>query len=130
MNEVALAKDLFQGRLVRMVQKLCEQRGYDYRILSLKYGLLDPQEEVKPYKTKFGGSFGSEFVRNKIISDVREKTIPKLSKILPNYDRVIVVAGEIYKNILEPVWNDKFEIIESQGYGYLLSILRRMIDQS
>ena len=125
-----MAKDLFKGALFRMVQELCERRGYDYRILSLKYGLLDPQEKVKPYSCTFGGSFESKSARNKIILDVREKTIPKLNKILPNYDKVIVVAGEIYKDILKPVWNNKFETIESKGYGYLLGILRRMIDQS
>ena len=84
----AKAKDMYQGRLFKLVRKLCESRKWDYVIISAKYGLLFPEEEVEGYdkvlKTK------------KDIEEIKLKVIPKLRETIARYDNVIVIAGKKY----------------------------------
>lgn len=46
------AKDLYVGNLFRAARLYAERRGLAWRILSAKYGLLDPETQVQPYNMR------------------------------------------------------------------------------
>ena len=113
------AKDMYQGKLFKLTRKLCESYKWDYVIISAKYGLLFPEEEIEGYekvlKTK------------KDIEEVKLKVIPKLKKIITDYDNIIVIAGKNYREVIKELVDDKFFFIKSKGYGDLCSKIRQIV---
>jgi hypothetical protein len=121
-NGPAAAKDLYLGTLFRLGREFAETCGYDYRILSAKYGLLDPEELIEPYDVRVAG-----------VQDVKrlqQKVLPAMNALLPNYNKVIIIGGAMYRRILAPLMgaSDKFEVItDSRGIGGILQTLRSRI---
>ena len=117
----AKAKDMYQGRLFKLTRKLSEQQGWKYVIISAKYGLLFPEEEIEGYekflKTKKG------------IEGIKPKVIPKLQKIIPNYDSILVIAGKNYREVVKELIDDRFIFIKSKGYGDLCSKVMSVISR-
>ena len=120
-NKRCKAKEMYTGPLFRNVRELCEKKGYDYVIISLKYGLLFPDQVISPYK-----SFET---KETTIKDLSSKVIPRLEKILPKYQKVIVLAGKRYRDLLTPAWDERFSYVESSGYGDLQGKIRKMINE-
>lgn len=109
----AKAKDMYKGRLFKLTRKLSEQHGWKYVIISAKYGLLSPEDEIKGYE---------KFLKTKRdIEEIKPKVIPKLQKIISSYDRILVIAGENYREVMKEVSDDRFVFIKSKGYGDLCS---------
>lgn len=111
----AKAKDMYQGRLFKRVRKLCEKMGWDYVIISAKYGLLFPNDEIAGYekviKTK------------KDIQNLKSIVYEKLKKIIPRYDVILLIMGKRYREVLSDILNENFIILRSKGYGDLCSKL-------
>ena len=95
----------------------------------MKEGLLFPDDIITPY-----ASYGTRSLMKKNIEKLMGSQYPKmvgsivekLKAILPKYDKVIVIAGKFYDDILEQVWDRRFSRIESRGYGDLCSIVSNM----
>lgn len=72
----AKAKDLYTGQLFKKARAYAEKHGELWRILSAKYGLLDPEEVVEPYDETIAGKsvkdrrMWSVVVRNAINSSL------------------------------------------------------------
>jgi len=47
--------------------------------------------------------------------------------LLKNYDKVVVIAGRQYREVLQNLWDERFAAIKSRGYGDLCSIVKRAI---
>lgn len=111
----APANKMYQGRLFKTVRNYCESRGFDYVIISAKYGLILPEEIIEGYemvlKTK------------EDIERIRPKVEEKLRPILKNYKKVIVIAGKQYREVLRNLWDERFIAIKSKGYGDLCRIV-------
>jgi cytoplasmic iron level regulating protein YaaA (DUF328/UPF0246 family) len=41
---------MYQGRLFKAVRNYCEKMGFDYVIISAKYGLLRPDDVIEGYE--------------------------------------------------------------------------------
>ncbi len=113
----APAKQMYQGRLFKVVRKYCETMGFDYVIISAKYGLLHPDDVIEGYemvlKTK------------EDVERIRPQVEEKLRPILKNYDKIVVIAGKQYREVLKNLWDERFVEIKSRGYGDLCSIVSR-----
>jgi len=116
------AKEMYKGRLFQTVRKYCEAMKFDYVIFSAKYGLLFPDDEIEGYekmlKTK-------EDVRQ-IQPLVEEKLRPLLHK----YDKIIVIAGKTYRDVLQSLMDERFFVIKSKGYGDLCRIIKKSTPSS
>ncbi|MDG6250792.1 tRNA-guanine transglycosylase DpdA [Methanocalculus sp.] len=109
------AKDLYQGTIFKKVQEYCNGKGFDYVIISARFGLLLPDDEVWLYE---------KFLKTKQdIEEIRPRVENKLAEILPNYDRVLVIAGKNYREVLRNVIDDRFVFVKSKGIGDLISIV-------
>ena len=115
----AKAKEMYKGRMFKLVRKLCETFGWDYVIISAKYGLVSPDEEIEGYE---------KFLKTKHDQkEIMPKVIPKLSKIISNYDKILVIAGQKYRKIIEDLMDERFFVLQSKGYGDLCSKIKRSI---
>ena len=115
----AKAKDMYQGRFFKLTRKLSEQQGWNYVIISAKYGLLFPEEVIEGYE---------KFLKTKRdIEEIKPKVIPKLKEIIPNYDRILVIAGKNYREVVRELIDDRFIFIKSKGYGDLCSKVMSVI---
>ena len=101
------AKFFFQGTTFKLLKKLAMQNKFDYYILSGKYGLLAPHDWVKPYDRKIQNN-------KRDIERVRKTTLPKLQKLLPLYDLVIVFMSKAYTKVIESLIDDRFIIVFSK----------------
>lgn len=114
------ARDLYLGSLFKLGRKFAEVHHFDYVILSAKYGLLRPEQVIAPYDQRIAN-----------ISDVRrirEMVITPLKAILASYEKVVVIGGNLYRKVLEPIKSAKFEeISDSRGIGGMLQQLKRRI---
>ena len=118
----AKAKDMYQGRMFKLVRRLCERMGWDYVIISAKYGLVFPDEEIQGYE---------KFLKSKQdVENVKTKVLPKLSKILSNYDRFLVVAGQKYRRVIQSLMDERFFVLQTKGYGDLCSRIKRAISKT
>jgi len=118
LSYAAPAAELNQGQLFRSIKKLANNFHFDLKILSGKHGILDQDEIIEPYNQK---------IRTKRdISDVRNKAWPKLEQIHNSYERIIIIMGSSYREVLEPFFDNKFIIIfDKRGIGGYLSLLSK-----
>ena len=123
------AKDIYRGTLFTLVRRLCEKKNYDYVIISMKKGLLFPDDIITPYASYGTRSLAKENLAKLMGSQYPKMVgsiVEKLKTILPKYEKVIVIAGRVYDDVLEQVWDHRFSRIESRGYGDLCRILSDM----
>jgi len=118
----APAIELNQGQLFRAIKKLAAKNKFDLKILSGKYGLLDPDQIIEPYNQKIR--------TKKDILDISLKIKQKIEQIIRDYEKIIVIMGNNYRKALEPFFNEKFIIIFDKrgigGYLQLVSQFRSM----
>ena len=118
----AKAKDMYQGRMFKLVRKLCERMGWDYVIISAKYGMVFPDEDIEGYE---------KFLRTKHDREiVKSKVIPKLSKILSNYNGFLVIAGQNYRKVIQSLMDERFLVLHTKGYGDLCSRIKHAISKT
>lgn len=118
-SKTAKAKEMYTGRLFKNVRKFCEAKKWDYKIISAKYGILDPEDEIKGYE--------KVLERKKDVENIKPHTLYGLTKILPEYDKILVIAGKKYREVIDPIMDYRFYILESKGYGDLSSKVKRAI---
>ena len=110
-STTAMAKDMYKGRLFRVTKKFCEKKGYNYVIISAKYGLIMPEETIAGYE---------KMLRNKNdVAGIQRKVESRLTGILPKYNKILVIAGKRYRQALENLRDERFVFLKSIGYGDL-----------
>jgi len=115
----AQAKQMYQGRLFKTVRQYSETIGFDYVIISAKYGLVFPDEEIEGYE---------EVLRRKEdIKRIQPMVEKKLRPLLKDYDKILVIAGKQYREVLRNLWDERFVFVKSRGYGDLCSIVSKAI---
>lgn len=115
----APAKDLYQGQLFKKTRKYCEGSGYDFRIISAKYGFVHPDDELPTYE---------KMLRKK--SDIKaiQPSVEKgLSEIIDTFDTILVIAGKNYRETLRNVIDERFVFVKSRGIGDLVHIVSEAI---
>jgi len=116
------AKNLYKGRLFRLVRRLCEQKHWDYLIISAKYGLVKPEEKIEPYE--------EELRTSEDIKRIQSKVLSQLKKIVPKYGNIIIIAGEKYRSVIKPLKTDSwFFLKSSKGYGDLCRMVSQKIGE-
>jgi len=115
----APAKMMYQGRLFKTVKEYAETMGFDYVIISAKYGLVFPNEIIEGYEKVLKTAEDVERIRP-IVEE-------KLKPILTNYKKILVIAGEKYRDVLRNLWDARFVTIKSKGYGDLCRIIKILI---
>lgn len=103
------ARDLYQGAIFRKARQFAEQNRFDYVIISAKYGLINPEDEIAGYEQILKVSADVDAILDQVTG--------RLQAILPSYDRVIVIAGERYRETLRKVADDRFGYLEAAGIG-------------
>jgi hypothetical protein len=63
------------------------------------------------------------------VERIRPQVEEKLRPILERYDKVVVIAGKQYREVLKNLWDEKFVAIKGKGYGDLCSIVSKAIVQ-
>jgi hypothetical protein len=116
----APARDMYQGLLFRKVKQFCEINNFDYVIISAKYGLLFPNEVIEGYEKVLKSK--------KDIEAIRPFVEEKLRKILNNYEKIVVIAGENYVKTLENIIDDRFYQVKGKGYGDLNSKVKSAVE--
>lgn len=105
------AEELYQGRLVQNTRNLCKSTNWDHRIISAKYGLVEPGETISPYERTLNSMEDAE--------ELKSEVIPELAEILGDFDHILVIAGKHYREVIEPLYDNRFEILNSAGYPVL-----------
>ena len=114
------ANDLYNGDLFNLVKKFAKRNNFTFRIISAKYGLISPDEDIEYYN--------KTIENNEDIQQLQELVNPKLNKLLNNYDKILLIMGEDYKKILDPLKNDKFiYFFDKRGLGGYLSLMTQLL---
>ncbi len=118
-NVTAPAKEMYRGWIFRRVREYAESMGFDYVIISAKYGLLFPDDIIGGYE---------QTLRLRVDIESLQPTVEdRLNEIIDQYDQIVVIAGKNYRLVLENVWDDRFVFLKSRGIGNLCSIIARAI---
>lgn len=112
----AKAKEMYKGRIFQRVKNLCEAKDWDYKIISAKYGLIDPEEKIKGYN--------KVLKTQEDVDEIQTDALDDLLDILPSYDKIIVLAGKKYRKVIDPLLDYRFYVLKSQGYGDLCSKIK------
>jgi len=115
-------KDLYISTLFKLNYRYAQSLKPDkIFILSAKYGLLNPEEEIEPYNETLNTKSSSEIQQwaNKVILDLEKQTDI-------NNDEFIFLAGNNYRKFLIP-YIKNFEIpLKGLTIGKQLSFLKRI----
>jgi cytoplasmic iron level regulating protein YaaA (DUF328/UPF0246 family) len=118
------ARDLYLSQLFRATRRYAEKYADDWYILSAKYGLLSPGDVVEPYERTLKRMPKPD--RLKWADCVQTKLID----ILPGNAKVIILAGKLYREGIEPFLRDRgFSVsvpMEGLKFGEQLKFLNRM----
>ena len=96
LQQPAKAQDLYVSDWFRKARAYVEREGGAWRILSAKYGLVDPEEVLPPYEKTLTTMRAAE--RRAWAAKVLEALEPCLADI----DTLVFLAGERYREFLEP----------------------------
>ncbi len=97
----AAAKELYVSPWFRKARAYVEGTGHPWRILSAEYGLLDPDEEVRPYERTLNAMRIDE--RRAWAEDV----MAHLETCLNGVDTIVFFAGRRYREFLEPALRNR-----------------------
>ena len=92
----ASAKELYDSNWFRKARALVEAEGWPWRILSAKYGLVDPDTVIEPYEKTLNAMRRNERV------EWSRKVMSALDPRLAGVDSVVIFAGEKYREFLTP----------------------------
>lgn len=110
------ARSLYLGNLFRVSQSYADVMGFDFAVLSARYGLLFADDPVVTYdqvlKTK------------KDVEAIRSGVEERLASVLDRYDVILVITGQRYRDVLDPISGDRFYTVQSRGIGELCQIVR------
>ena len=95
------AKNLYVSAWFRKARACVESTGCPWGILSAEYGLLHPDEEIRPYEKTLNAMPVAE--RRAWANEVLESMDPFLVGI----DTVVFFAGQRYREFLEPGLRDR-----------------------
>jgi hypothetical protein len=90
----APARELYQSDWFKKARIYAESIGSCWFILSAKYGLVQPDETIKPYDKTLNTMGVSER------RDWSRHVQQQMDKWLPDADRIVVLAGERYRKFL------------------------------
>jgi cytoplasmic iron level regulating protein YaaA (DUF328/UPF0246 family) len=94
------------------VREYCERMGYDYRIISAKYGLLSPEDKIATYE---------KVLRTKVDADkIRPSVEEKLKPILKDCNTILVIAGAQYRDVLSHIVDERFVFLKAEGIGDMM----------
>lgn len=96
LSEPAAARELYVSDWFRKARACVERDGGAWRILSAKYGLVHPDDVIRPYEKTLNTMRVAE--RRVWARDV----LKALEPCLANADTVVFFAGERYREFLEP----------------------------
>lgn len=95
------ARRLYEkSNLFRLSKAFCKKNKFHYIIISAKYGLIHPNQEICDYNETFDSK--------KKIKEMSKIIIPGLKKLIKNYDRIVVLTGEKYIETFRPLIDNKF----------------------
>ena len=97
----AAAKDLYVSPWFRKARAFVEETGDPWRILSAEYGLLHPDEEIRPYERTLNA------MRVRERRTWAEGVLAHIETCLDGVDTVVFLAGQRYREFLEPALRDR-----------------------
>jgi hypothetical protein len=125
-SESVKAENLYTGTFTRKCIKYAKKSDFDsWCILSAKYGLLFPDEVVQ-------GQY-NECFHNKISNPMTlaELSLQIKSKELDNYEKIIILGGRYYTNMIKNLFKGK-EVYNPlngcKGIGHMMKRLNELID--
>ena len=107
---------LYLGNVFKLSLSFADLMGYPVKIISAKHGLIDRTTEIPTY---------NQVLKTFADSDaLRPQVEPKMKKLLPNYDKILVIAGEKYRRTLINVEDERFYYLKVSGIGVLQKTLK------
>lgn len=119
----ARACDLYQGQAFKFSRQLAEKRGFDYFILSARYGLLDPLQVIAPYNDYLGKMTKDQRTAwaDKVTQQIRAKGL--------HAQAVTFLAGSLYAEPLAPIFTHAMRPLAGKGIGQQLSYLKHQLER-
>ncbi len=115
-NQPSPAKDLYKSAWFVKARVYVEQQGWDWYIISAKYGLLHRDRIVEPYElclTKMPALKRQQWA---------ERVFAQVSQVLPERSTVRLLAGKRYREYLVP-------LLEAASYTVEIPLLGLGIGQ-
>ena len=97
----APAKDLYNSDWFRKARACVESTPCPWRVLSAQYGLIHPDQEIRPYEKTLNQMAVAE--RRAWASDVPDAMQPLLAEV----HTVVFFAGVRYREFLEPALHER-----------------------
>jgi len=121
------AKEAYIGPLFKLARKYAERKGYDWIILSAKYGFIEPDYTISGnYNVTFNNPKTKPISLEILRKQVKEKKLYR-------YSRVIVLASKRYVEIVRKAfqgYNIRIEApLEGLPIGKMLAKLKSMIEE-
>jgi len=121
----AAAKDLYQSDWFIKARSFVESKGFQWFILSAKYGLVHPDKAIAPYDKTLNTMSSYDRL------EWAKRVLIQIDDTIPETSLFIFLAGRKYReNLLDPLKAKGSEIIipmEGLGIGQQLSWLNRNV---
>lgn len=104
-NTPGPARELYTSPWFLKARRFVELTGCPWFILSAEYGLLAPDAAVAPYERTLNAMSATE--RHRWATRVLDRLLPSLGEV----ERVVVFAGERYREFLVPELASRCEVV-------------------
>jgi len=106
------AKNLYISDLFKKMRRYAETYDYDWKIISAKHGLINPEDVIDSYEDESLDQF--KLLHGQRTEDLKTKkeTLRKiieaqLRPVLKNYERIILMCGKNYRDVIMPLLVEK-----------------------
>lgn len=119
-NYKTKASDLYQGQLFKKVKKFARSNNFDFKIISAKYGLLNPYDIIEPYDKTISSK--------KDIFSLQKLVLPKFKNFLHLYDFIIVIMSFKYREIINIAnYSNVFYLVDQRGIGGYKNLISKLL---
>jgi len=115
-TELLPAKNMYLGNVFKLSLSYADLMDYPIMIISAKYGLIKATDDILNYDKVLKTFADSETIRPLVE--------PRIKKLLPKYDKILVIAGEKYRRTLINIEDERFYYLKTGGIGLLQKTLK------
>ena len=123
LDRPARAEDLYRSPWFVKARAYVKSLGASWRILSAKHGLVDPGDVIEPY----------ELTLNEVPAAERRswagRVLESLTRLVGRGDKVVLLAGERYRQFLFPGLRDMGVHVEVPMHGLGIGEQLRWLDR-
>jgi hypothetical protein len=121
-NDSFPAREAYTGYVFKAGKQYAIENKLPLLIISAKYGLIEPEQDIEHYNCKL--------ISIKCAEKLRNQHLNQLMKIFDNYNKIFLIGGnKYYRMVFQGFKDDHFHYLKVRNQGELKNKVKALISK-